>query len=145
MTIIGIRAAGEDLTYDLEAEFTAADLWAIDELGMRPSEFEGFFTRARAMANVEASDTATLELGLRALCAIAFLAHRRAGHDTPWKDYARTLKISEIEVHRVEQAPANRAERRAATRTAGKRNRKTPARGEVAAALVDADAAAPTD
>jgi hypothetical protein len=131
-------AGEQQLAYDWAQDITAADLWALEEMGMTADILENAIERADDIAQAAATgDRSVLNLSLRVMCALAFLAHRRDGNDTPWKDYARGINPGSFKVVGMDHPPVNRAERRAATKPAAKRNGKT---STVGAALADAGA-----
>lgn len=136
--VMRFRMSGQTFEYDWAQELTAADTFALDEMGVKVTELDDAITNADAMAS---GDRVFTQMGLRVICAVAFLAHRRDGHDTPWKDFSRTIAPASLEVLAVDTTPDNRAGRRAAA----KRNGKTKPGGKVGEALAEAGAATTAD
>lgn len=136
--VLRFTMSGQTFAYDWAQELTAADTFALDEMGVKVTELDDAITNADAMAS---GDRAFTQMGLRVICAIAFLAHRRAGNDTAWKDFSRTIAPATLEVLGIDTTPDNRAGRRAAA----KRNGKAKPGGKVGAALTEVGAATPGD
>lgn len=139
MTIMRFTIGGpggeQELAYDWAADLTAADVWALDEMGLSATVLEDFLARAESVAAGTDRDLLA-GLGLRAMCAIAYLAYRRGGGDKPWVRYAAGIAPSTFTVLGMDKPPTNRAQRRAAAKGNGKATTAT-----VGEALADAGAA----
>lgn len=140
--VLRFRMSDQTFAYDWAQELTAADTFALDEMGVKVTELDDAVQNADAMAS---GDRAFTQMGLRVICAVAFLAHRRDGHNTPWREFARTIAPATLEVLGIDTTPDNRAGRRAAVKHNGKRNGKATARRQVGEALADAGAATTAD
>lgn len=135
---VKFKVRDEVLLYDMERVATIGDLWALEEVGVAPEEVDAAFQNAAALAGAANADPrAMMRFGFKPMCAMIFLAHRRAGNATSWVDYARDLRPDDIEVLGIVDgdapAPANRADRRAAGKQ-GKRKTATSKVGEALAA-----------
>lgn len=132
-----------ELAFDWAQELTGDDVWALDEMGVSTTELAAIIAKAEEIAEVRDDDRATVDLGLRAMCALAYLAHRRGGGDGTWREFARTFYPNSFTVLGMEDPHANRAERRAAAKRNGKAPRTSKVGEALAAATVDqGDAAA---
>jgi hypothetical protein len=141
MTLMRFKIGGpggeHELVYDWAQDLTGADIWWLEEMGLTPRVLEEVIEKAHTIAAGE--DRGLVNgLGLKALCAIAYVAYRRGGGEKPWINFAAGVTPRTFEVLEMVEPPPNRPKRRSGARPATKT-------ATVGDALVDAGAAAPTD
>ena len=135
MTLMRFKIGGpggeHELVYDWAQDLTAADIWWLEEMDLTPRVLEEVIEKADTIAAGE--DRGLVNgLGLKALCAIAYVAYRRGGGDKQWTTYAAGITPRTFEVLEMGAPPAARR---------GRRNPKATTTGTVGAALADAGAA----
>lgn len=99
MAVMTFRMSGREFTYDGDREWSAADVFALDDLGMGYDEIRSVFEAAVAGRPQPASGV------LRAMCALAYISARRDDPRTVWAEFSTGIHPSTFEVVRVDDAP----------------------------------------
>lgn len=82
MAVLRFRMSGRTFVFDGDRDWTAAELWALDEIGVGHDELVTVLTRSSEVERGRA---------LRVMCALAYVAALREDPDTKWAEFSRTI------------------------------------------------------
>lgn len=97
MTVLRFKMSGRLFEFDGARDWSAAELWALDDVGVGYEEMLAVLTNAGGVAESRA---------LRVMCALAYICAVREDPATQWAAFSRTIVPATFEV--VPEHPTGR-------------------------------------
>lgn len=113
MALMTFRVSGREFTYDGDKDWTADELFALDEIGgIDYDEIKAVLTGA--IRGEQMSEGRVM----RVMCVLAFIGARRHDPSTTWAKFSREIEPASLQIETAEPAtrsvPVATAERAAA-------------------------------